>query len=100
MLLLIVKLVFYGPLTHFRSFPAQSVNLATLFLGKPPRQFTTALFESAEEGEWPKKHFHDQISTKECFAGCENRTRDRIPSGRASNRATAPVFFKGCDFGF
>ena len=31
---------FYGPLTHFRSFRARSVNLATLFVGKPPRQFT------------------------------------------------------------
>ena len=25
----------------FRSFRARSVNLATLFLGKPPRQFTS-----------------------------------------------------------
>ena len=31
----IVVLVFYGPLTHFRSFLVQSVNLSTLFLGKP-----------------------------------------------------------------
>ena len=29
-------LVFYGPSTHFRSFWARSVNLATLFQGKPP----------------------------------------------------------------
>ena len=36
----LVELVFYGPSTHFRSFQAQSVNLATLFLGKPPGQFT------------------------------------------------------------
>ena len=33
--------LFYGPSTHFRSFRARSVNLATLFLGKPPRQFTS-----------------------------------------------------------
>ena len=33
--------LFYGPSTHFRSFRALSVNLATLFLGKPPRQFTS-----------------------------------------------------------
>ena len=33
--------VFYGPSTHFRSFRARSVNLATLFLGEPPRQFTS-----------------------------------------------------------
>ena len=32
---------FYGPSTHFRSFRARSVNLATLFLGKPPMQFTS-----------------------------------------------------------
>ena len=37
----VVVLVFYGSLTHFRSFRAQSVNLATAFLGKPPRQFTS-----------------------------------------------------------
>ena len=35
---LVVVLVFYGPSTHFRSFRARSVNLATLFLGKQPRQ--------------------------------------------------------------
>ena len=32
----LVVLVFYGPSTHFRSFQARSVNLVTLFLGKPP----------------------------------------------------------------
>ena len=31
----VVVLVFYGPLTHFRSF--RSFNLTTLFLGKPSR---------------------------------------------------------------
>ena len=30
----LVWFLFYGPSTHFRSFQAQSVNLATLFLGK------------------------------------------------------------------
>ena len=34
-------IVFYGPSTHFRSFRARSVNLSTLFLAKPPRQFTS-----------------------------------------------------------
>ena len=34
-----VLILFYSPLTHFWSFRARSVNLATLFLGKPPRQF-------------------------------------------------------------
>ena len=37
----LVVLVFYSPLIHFRSFRAPSVNLATLFLGKPPRHFTS-----------------------------------------------------------
>ena len=33
--------LFYGPSTHFRSFWARPVYVATLFLGKPPRQFTS-----------------------------------------------------------
>ena len=37
----LVWFLFYGPSTYFRSFWARSVNLATLFLGKPPRQFTS-----------------------------------------------------------
>ena len=37
----LVVLVFYGPSTLFRSFRTRSVNLSTLFLGKPPRQFTS-----------------------------------------------------------
>ena len=37
----LVWFLFYGPSTHFRSFRARSVNLATLFLGKPPWQFTS-----------------------------------------------------------
>ena len=40
-LLVLVLFLFYGPSTHFRSFRARSVNLATLFLGKPPRHFTS-----------------------------------------------------------
>ena len=32
----LVWFLFYGPSTHFKSFRAQWVNLATLFLGKPP----------------------------------------------------------------
>ena len=37
----VVVLVFYGPSIHFSSFRARSVSLSTLFLGKPPRQFTS-----------------------------------------------------------
>ena len=38
---IIVVLVFYGPSAQFRSFRARPVILSTLFLGKPPRQFTS-----------------------------------------------------------
>ena len=34
-------LVFYGPLTLLRSCRARSINLSTLFLGKPLKQFTS-----------------------------------------------------------
>ena len=34
-------LVLYGPSTLLRLFRAQLINLSTLFLGKPPRQFTS-----------------------------------------------------------
>ena len=37
----VVVLVFYCPSTYFRSFRARSVSLSALFLGKPPRQFTS-----------------------------------------------------------
>ena len=42
-MIVVVVLMFYGPSSHFRSFRARSVNSATLFLGKPPRQFTRDL---------------------------------------------------------
>ena len=37
----LIWFLFYGPSTHFMSYRAWSVNLATLFLGKSPRQFTS-----------------------------------------------------------
>ena len=37
----LVWFLFYCPSTHFRSFRARSVTLTILFLGKPPRQFTS-----------------------------------------------------------
>ena len=40
----LVWFLFYGSSTHFRSFRARSVNLATLFLGKPPGRFTSIFF--------------------------------------------------------
>ena len=40
MMNVVVVLVFYGPSTLFRSYRVRSINLSTLFLGKPPRHFT------------------------------------------------------------
>ena len=40
-LVVVVVLVFYGPSTLFRLFRVRTVNLSRLFLGKPPRQFTS-----------------------------------------------------------
>ena len=40
-LIVVVVLMFYGPSTLFVSFRAWSVNLSTLFLDKPHRQFTS-----------------------------------------------------------
>ena len=37
----LVSFLFYGPSTPFRSFRVRSVTLTTLFLGKPPKQFTS-----------------------------------------------------------
>ena len=37
----LVWFLFYVPSTHFRSSAVWSVTLTTLFLGKPPRQFTS-----------------------------------------------------------
>ena len=85
-----VVFVFYGPSTLSRSIRARSVTLSTLFMGKPPRQFTSTYFtffrqkltptcillESAEGREWPYKLMHDQSPQKN-VAGREDRTRDR-----------------------
>ena len=47
----LVRFLFYGPSTHFRSFRAWSVILTTLFLGKP-RQFTSALSAHSFASNW------------------------------------------------
>ena len=49
-----VGLILFYPLTHFRSFWARSVTLTTLFLGKPPKQFTSTqlLFSS----QWKREN--------------------------------------------
>ena len=99
----LVWFLFYGPSTHFRSFRARSVNLATLFLGKPPRQFTSTKCTFFRQSHWqllflnqrkrengrrnvfmtksPRKNVPDVgIELK---AAC-------MPSEHASDRATAP----------
>ena len=40
-IVVVVVFVLHGPSTLFMSFRARPVNLSTLFLGKPPRQFTS-----------------------------------------------------------
>ena len=45
-------LVFYGSSTLLRSFRAQSVNLSTLFPGKPPRQFTSIVSAHSFASNW------------------------------------------------
>ena len=62
-LLVVVVSMFYGPSTLFRTFRARSVtvNLSTLFLGKPPRLGALSFasnrqlpfLDSAEGREWP-----------------------------------------------
>ena len=44
--LILVWFLFYGLSTHFRSFRARSVTQTILFLGKPPRQFTSTSIHS------------------------------------------------------
>ena len=39
--MVVIVLVFYCPSTLFRSFWVRSVNLSIMFLGKPPKQFTS-----------------------------------------------------------
>ena len=77
--LVLFDFCFYGPSTHFRSFRVQSVILTTLFLGKPPRQFTqyfVHILSPVTENcsSWisgrgrmaAENFFHDHVSTKEC----------------------------------
>ena len=89
----VVELVFYGPSTHFRSFRARSVNLATLFLGKPPRQFTSSFASN-----WPLPFLNQrERMVVETFPWPNlNERKDlriepatvRIPGGRASDQAS------------
>ena len=102
----LVWFLFYGPSTHFRSFRARSVNLATLFLGKPPRQFTNTahsfasnwqlLFLNQRKRENGRRNAFMTKSPRknvpdvgiELGAAC-------MPSELASDRATAPGHLSG-----
>ena len=101
---ILVWFLFYGPSTRFRSFRARSVTLTTLFLGRPPRQFTSAhsfasnwqlLFLNHRKRKNGRRHlFYDQVTTKEC-AGRGNRTRGRLHAKRTRFRSSyraRPVF--------
>ena len=70
----LVVLVFYGPSTHFRSFRVRSINLATLFLRKPPRQLPV-LSAHSFSSNWRTWGWNPRLT---------------VPGGRASDRATAP----------
>ena len=98
----LVWFLFYSPSTHFRSFRARSVNLATLFLGKPTGSLPVLsahsfasnwqlLFLSQRKREnGPRNVFMTKSPRKnvpdvgiELKAAC-------MPSEHASDRATAP----------
>ena len=97
----LVWFLFYGPSTHLRSFRERSVNLATLFLGNPPRQFTLRahsfasnwqlLFLNQRKRENGRRNIFMTKSPRknvpdvgiELGAAC-------MPSEHASDRATAP----------
>ena len=97
----VVVLVFYGPSTLIRSFWVRSVNLSTLYLGKPPRQFPVLSahsitsnwqlpFLNQRKGENGRRNYfitnlHDRMLP-------DMRIKPvtiRIPGRRASDRATA-----------
>ena len=98
-----VVLVFYGPLTLFRSFRfrARSVNLSTLFLDKPPRQSTWSAHSFAINWQQPflnqrkwengrRNYFMTDLHERMLPDVRIEIATFRIPGGRASDRATTP----------
>ena len=95
--------MFYGLSTLFRSFRARSVNLSTLFLGRPPRQFTSAHsfasnwqlpFLNQRKGENGRRnYFMTNFNERMLPVVRIEPTTVRIPGGRGSDRATAPGLF-------
>ena len=102
----LVWFLFYGPSTHFRSFRARSVNLATLFLGNPlgslpvlsAHSFASnwlLLFLNQRKRENGRRNVFMTKSPRknvpdvgiELGAAC-------MPSELASDRATAPSIYE------
>ena len=100
--LVLVWFLFYGPSTHFRSFRARSVTLTTLFLRKPPRQFTSVsthsfasnwqlLFLNQRKRENGRRNFFVTKSPRKNVLDVGIKLgASCMPSGCASDRATAP----------
>ena len=96
-------LVFYGASTLLRSFRARSVNLSTLFPGKPPRQFNSivSVHSLASNGQLPflnqrkgdhgrRNFFMTNLLPRMCAERRVESATGRIPGERASGRATTP----------
>ena len=85
------------PFNTFRSFRARSVNLTTLFLGKPLKQFTSTaqsfasnwqlLFLNQRKRENGRRNVSWPVSMKEC-AGCGDQTRGRLHTKRTHFRSS------------
>ena len=90
------------PFETFRSFRARSVNLSTLFLGKPPRQFTSTSSAHSFDSNWQlpflnqrkgengrRNYFMTNLHERMLPDVRIEPTTVRIPGGRASDRVTA-----------
>ena len=103
----LVWFLFYGPSTHFRSFGARSVSLTTLFLGKPPWQFTSTecTFFCQHCSSWisgrrrmgVEMFFHDQVYERMCLMWGSNSGSLACQAGRSSyhTRLAAQMSFLG-----
>ena len=90
----VVVLVFYGPSTLFRLFWACSVNLSTLFLGKPHGTFASNWqlpFLNRRNGEKGcRNYFMTNLHERMLLDVRIEPAIVRIQGGRASDRATPP----------
>ena len=97
----LIWFLFYGPSTHFRSFWAWLVNLATLFLGKPPRQFISSAHSSASNWQLLFLNQRKRENGRRNFFMTKSPLKNVpdvgielgaacMPRGHVSNRATMP----------